>query len=366
MIGRHLAGRTFAPGCTFAPGRAEAPGRSRAAALATATALATRIALPCCARLAFASLSFPLPVAARLLVVLRLPALAWLLLLRLRLLSAAQHLEPRRAEQRVDLVQLELHHFAALELRRHRDASVAHAQQARHGEADRLEQAAHLAVAAFLDDDLVPVVRAVLVAAGVLDLLDLRRAVVELDAALQRLDLLVGEPSEHAHRVLALDLVARMHHPVRELAGVREEQQALGVVVEAAHRDPAAVLDRRQHAEHRGALLGIVARHELAGRLVIDEHARLRLGEADLHRLAVDADLVARADLLPDVAGIRLTVMRPARISSSIARREPKPQLASTLCRRCGSLKTSSVERLCFGGGRLASNPCIARLDWCG
>src|SRR5579864_6583592 len=63
----------------------------------------------------------------------------------------------------------------------------------------------------------------------------------------------------------------------------------------------------------------------------------------------------------PTSAGIRFTVMRPARISSSIARREPKPQLASTLCRRCGSLKISSVDRLCFGGGKLSAIRCSAR-----
>src|SRR5690349_13666404 len=69
----------------------------------------------------------------------------------------------------------------------------------------------------------------------------------------------------------------------------------------------------------------------------------------------------------PTSAGMRFTVMRPARISSSIARREPNPQLASTLCRRCGSLKTSSVDRLCFGGGRLSAIRCSARLGcWVG
>src|SRR5919201_352882 len=69
----------------------------------------------------------------------------------------------------------------------------------------------------------------------------------------------------------------------------------------------------------------------------------------------------------PTSAGMRFTVMRPARIISSIARREPKPQLASTLCRRCGSLKTSSVDRLCFGGGKLSAIRCSARFGcWIG
>ncbi len=63
----------------------------------------------------------------------------------------------------------------------------------------------------------------------------------------------------------------------------------------------------------------------------------------------------------PTSAGSRFTVMRPARIISSIARREPKPHEASTLCRRCGSLKTSSVDRLIFVGGRLSRIAVSAR-----
>src|SRR5437879_5710107 len=62
---------------------------------------------------------------------------------------------------------------------------------------------------------------------------------------------------------------------------------------------------------------------------------------------------------------MRFTVMRPARIISSIARRDPNPHAASTLCRRCGSLNISSVERLCFGGGRLSAIRCSARLGCC-
>src|SRR6185295_6475318 len=56
--------------------------------------------------------------------------------------------------------------------------------------------------------------------------------------------------------------------------------------------------------------------------------------------------------------------MRPARIISSIARREPKPQDASTLWRRCGSVKTSSVDERWRGGARLSVICCNARLGW--
>src|SRR6266550_792358 len=66
----------------------------------------------------------------------------------------------------------------------------------------------------------------------------------------------------------------------------------------------------------------------------------------------------------PTSAGSRFTVMRPATIISSIARREPNPHEARTLCKRCGSLKISSVDRLCFGGGRLSLIAFIARFGW--
>src|SRR4051794_21129786 len=67
----------------------------------------------------------------------------------------------------------------------------------------------------------------------------------------------------------------------------------------------------------------------------------------------------------PTSAGSRLTVIRPAMINSSIALRDPKPHDASTLCRRCGSVKTSSVDDLCLGGPRLSAICCIATLACC-
>src|SRR3954466_2750627 len=67
----------------------------------------------------------------------------------------------------------------------------------------------------------------------------------------------------------------------------------------------------------------------------------------------------------PTSAGSRLTVMRPAMINSSIDRREPKPHEASTLCRRCGSVKISSVDDLWRGGPRLSAICCIATLACC-
>ena len=45
---------------------------------------------------------------------------------------------------------------------------------------------------------------------------------------------------------------------------------------------------------------------DLAGRLVVHENPRARLGEAHLDELAVDAHLVARADFLADVGGLAI------------------------------------------------------------
>jgi hypothetical protein len=201
---------------------------------------------------------------------------------------------------RLDVGGFELRKLPALEMRRHRQRPVARANQPAHHQSERLEDSSHLAVATLLQHDVIPAIGAVLVAARIAHLLAARKAVLELDAFREGLHLLVGETPHDAHRVFALDLVARVHQPVGELARIGEEQQAFGVVIEAADIDPAAVADRGQLFEHRWSALGIVARDEFARRLVIHQHPGSRLGEADLDELAVDAHLVAGPDLLPD------------------------------------------------------------------
>ena len=79
-----------------------------------------------------------------------------------------------------------------------------------------------------------------------------------VDAVEQLCARLVVERAEHAHRVLALDAETRMHQLVRQVARVREQQQALGVDVEATDRLPLALLQARQAAEHGRTLLRIV------------------------------------------------------------------------------------------------------------
>ena len=92
------------------------------------------------------------------------------------------------------------------------------------------------------------------------------------------------------------------------------EQQALGVDVEATDRLPLALRQARQAPEHRRAVLRIVVRHHLAGRLVVSHDARRRRHDAHLHRLAVDLDVVAERDALADVRRLPVDARSASRI----------------------------------------------------
>ena len=133
---------------------------------------------------------------------------------------------------------------------------------------------------------------------------ELGAAVVELARRRAALLFLVAQRAQHAHRVLALQPEARMHQLVGELARAGEQQQAFGVQVEPADRLPLALLQLGQLAEHRGAVLRVVVRDDLADRLVVRDHARRRRRDAHADRLAVDLDLVAELDALADVGGL--------------------------------------------------------------
>src|SRR5690606_30675868 len=117
-------------------------------------------------------------------------------------------LELELGAQRVDLLDRQLLRLSAQQLARQADLAVAHALEAADLAALRLPQAAHLAVAAFLDHDLEPVVR--VSAADALDLVELGRAVLKRHAAGEAVDNVVRHGllafrGAHAHHVLALD-----------------------------------------------------------------------------------------------------------------------------------------------------------------
>src|SRR5476651_1113471 len=156
--------------------------------------------------------------------------------------------------------------------------AVAGTDQARHGQADGLEHAAHLAVAAFAQDHAIPLVDGFAAAVG--DLGEVRQAVVELDAGQQLLAHTLFQLAQRAHRVFAVNAVARVHQPVGQVARGGEQQQAFGVEVEAADGQPFAGLHRRQAVEHRWTAVRVVIADDFAGRLMVDQHARRLLADA--------------------------------------------------------------------------------------
>ncbi len=165
----------------------------------------------------------------------------------------------------------------------------------------------------------------------------------------------VVELAEDAYRVLALEPVARMREPVRELARRREDQQALGVVVEAADREPLRGLHRRQLAEYARPALRVAVADDLAGRLVIQQHARRPGGDATRERLAVDADLVASDRCAGRHAPARRSPRRGRRRSSPPSRGANRgPASASSLCSFGASASRSIVTgRRCANGRML-------------
>jgi hypothetical protein len=110
--------------------------------------------------------------------------------------------------------------------------------------------------------------------------------------------LTTSSPSGRAHAadVFAFDLEARVHHRVGQLAVGGEQQQAGGVDVEAADRDPARALQRGQRLEDGRPAFRVFAGGDLAFRLVVDQHARRIDQRARDEGLAVQLDLVAAGD----------------------------------------------------------------------
>src|SRR4029079_2609721 len=122
--------------------------------------------------------------------------------------------ESCRCNERIDVGRLELLQVAALQRRRHRQHPVARADQTAHHQSERFENPPYFAIATFLQHDMIPMIRAVLIAATVGDFLAPCGTVVERDAACQRLRLLIAEPAHDSHCIFPFDFVARMHQSI--------------------------------------------------------------------------------------------------------------------------------------------------------
>ena len=213
-----------------------------------------------------------------------------------------QHLraafEAEFALQCLDFLQRQFLRLTALEQAGQGQSAVADALEPTDLELLRLPQTADFAVAALGDDDAEPRMRVGTVDA--LDLVELRRAVVERDAALQSIDDVLRHFAMDAADVFAFDFARRMHQVVRKFAVGGQHQQAGGVDVEAADCDPARAFQSRQRFEDGRTAFRIFTCGDFAFGLVVDQHARGLIERAGNEGLAVEIDAVAAADRLAD------------------------------------------------------------------
>src|SRR5438270_499021 len=113
------------------------------------------------------------------------------------------------------------------QIARQLDRAVANADQTADAGADRLEQAPHFAFAPLPEHHPVPAI-------GTRRGAFVRRRnarkrsppIVKMDASRQLFKVFPAERTLNAHRIFALDLVARVHQTVGELAGIGEQQHA--------------------------------------------------------------------------------------------------------------------------------------------
>ena len=106
--------------------------------------------------------------------------------------------------------------------------------------------------------------------------------------------LLIGELAQNAHRIFALDLVTRMHHPIGQLAVGGKNKQAGSIDIEAANGDPLAVFNARQIVEYRDAIPRVTGGHDLALGLVVQQNARQLFVEFQFDRALINHHVVAR------------------------------------------------------------------------
>jgi len=163
------------------------------------------------------------------------------------------------------------------------------ADQAVHGEAQVVQDGAHLAVLALAQADVEPHVAALHLVEGGLD--GAVADAIDLDAVLELVQRLLGDGAVGPDPVAAQPSGSRQLQVPRQGAVVGKEEKALGVHVETANRNHTGQM-LRQRLEHGLASLRVPVRGDEAFRLVIAPQPR-RLGRGQL--LAVDQDAVAWA-----------------------------------------------------------------------
>src|SRR5262245_13329794 len=166
-----------------------------------------------------------------------------------------------------------------------------YADEARHLQAEMAEHIAHLAVLALANGEGEPRVGALLAVEARLDCAV--ADAVDGHAVAQGVELRLRHASMRAHAVAAQPCGRRQFERPCQPAVIGEQQQALGVEVEAADADQARQVPW-QGSEDGGPALRILMRRHQATRLVIEEQPRAL---ARRQRGAVDRDAIPRADV---------------------------------------------------------------------
>ena len=211
---------------------------------------------------------------------------------------AAAPPRPRAVEQPPCLVGAELLELAALRPRRQADHAVAHPHQAAYRQHERFEQTAHDPIAAFVHHDVTPLVRAF--AAARLYAHAARKAVLQLDALREALQVFRLQMRHYPHRVFALD---SKRGCIRRLASSPEVVKSSSPQVLKSSL-PTETIWRR----HRRQTLENARPAARSSRVVISPSAVIEQQRAaaaktmGAHDTAVDLDAIVLADARTELA----------------------------------------------------------------
>src|SRR5262245_13231957 len=228
--------------------------------------------------------------------------------------------EPGGAVQRALVIGVELPQLAGPQPPEP-DRPDPNAHQPSHRKADRVEHPAHLALATL--DHYQPDPAAALGAAGRTRLDRPGDPVLQLDPPLQSRELTVRGRAVDLGQVLLLDLEPRVREPVRELAVVGQQQEALGVPVEPPDREHVHVLRKQVGQVPFG--VRVAHRGRDAPGLVEREGPQRRI---DVDPRAVDADLILRwIHAVAERRGLPVDLDAPGddQLLAGPARSEPGP-----------------------------------------
>ena len=173
--------------------------------------------------------------------------------------------------------------------------AIAYPGQPAYRQTLRFPQPPHFAIASLAQYDVIPVIGAL--TADIANFVEARQPDVELHALLQGAQRLPAHLAEHTHRIFTLDLCRGVHQAVGQFAIIGQQQQALGIQIQATDRYPAPAMQGRQALKYRRPALGIAAGSHLTDRLVISQHAPARPQRPHQHWPAIELDALGARDL---------------------------------------------------------------------